>query len=95
VPLSLIYTRRIVQPIAAVKLTGTVAHTDIGFLSAVDQQFASASGSENPFFNILRAQHSLGHGSRVGVAYTDRVEGRDCNRVADVDSRFVFGASTR
>ncbi len=91
VPQNLIYTRRIVQPVAAIKLTGTVARTDIGFLSAVDQQFASASGRENPLFNILRAQHSLGHGSRIGIAYTDRVEGGDYNRVADVDSRFVFG----
>ena len=90
VPLSLIYTRRIVQPIAAVKLTGTTAGTDIGFLSAVDQQYASASGQDNPIFNILRAQHSLGHGSRIGMAYTDRIEGRDYNRVLDFDSRFVF-----
>jgi hypothetical protein len=91
VPLNLIYTRRIVQPVGAVKLTGTTAGTDIGFLSAVDQQFASASGDENPIFNILRAQRSLGHGSRVGIAYTDRIEGHDYNRVAEIDSRFVFG----
>ena len=92
VPLSLIYTRRIVQPVAAVKLTGTTAGTDIGFLSAVDQQYASASGQDNPIFTILRAQHSLGggHGSRIGMAYTDRIEGRDYNRVLDFDSRFVF-----
>src|SRR6266513_1867735 len=40
VPQNLIYTRRIVQPIAAVKLTGTTFGTDIGLLSAVDQKFA-------------------------------------------------------
>ena len=90
VPLNLIYTRRIVQPVAAVKLTGTASGTDIGFLSAVDQKFASASGDENPIFNIVRAQHSLGHGSRLGMAYTDRIEGSDYNRVLDVDSRLVF-----
>ncbi|MFN2572059.1 MAG: DUF5916 domain-containing protein [Gemmatimonadales bacterium] len=90
VPQGLIYTRRIVQPVAAVKLTGTTGGTDIGFLSAVDQQFASRSGIDNPIFNILRAQRSLGHGSRIGVAYTDRIEGDDYNRVAEVDSRLVF-----
>src|SRR5881628_1979338 len=90
VPQSLIYTRRIVQPVAAVKLTGNAGGTDIGFLSAVDQKFASASGTDNPIFNILRAQRSLGHGSRVGLAYTDRIEGGDYNRVAEVDSRLVF-----
>jgi hypothetical protein len=90
VPQGLIYTRRIVQPVAAVKLTGTAAGTDIGLLSAVDQKFASASGTDNPIFNIVRAQRSLGHGSRIGLAYTDRIEGGDYNRVAEVDSRLVF-----
>jgi hypothetical protein len=90
VPQNLIYTRRIVQPVAAVKLTGNMHGTDVGFLSAVDQQFASAGGDENPIFNILRAQRSLGHGSRIGMAYTDRIEGRDYNRVAELDSRLVF-----
>src|SRR5881396_693090 len=41
VPQNLIYTRRIVQPVAAVKLTGTTFGTDVGLLSAVDQKFAS------------------------------------------------------
>src|SRR6266436_1800438 len=90
VPQNLIYTRRIVQPVAAVKLTGTTFGTDIGLLSAVDQRFASATGTDNPIFTILRAQRSLGRGSRVGLAYTDRIEGGDYNRVAEVDSRLVF-----
>src|SRR5690349_50523 len=87
---NLIYTRRIVQPVAAVKLTGNAGGTDIGFLSAVDQKFASASGSDNPIFNIVRAQRSLGHGSRIGLAYTDHIESGDYNRVLDVDGRLVF-----
>jgi len=90
VPQGLIYTRRMVQPVAALKLTGTVARTDIGILSAVDQKFASASGTENPIFNIVRAQRSLGGGSRIGIAYTDRIEDGNFNRVAEVDSRLVF-----
>src|SRR5205807_7613629 len=50
VPQNLIYARRIVQPIAAVKLTGTSFGTDLGLLSAVDQKFASATGTENPVY---------------------------------------------
>src|SRR6266487_3471426 len=42
VPQNLIYTRRIVQPIAAVKLTGTTFGTDLGLLSAVDQKLAGS-----------------------------------------------------
>jgi hypothetical protein len=90
VPQGLIYTRRIVQPIAAVKLTGRAAGTDVGILSAVDQQFASASGDDNPIYTIVRAQRSLGRGSRIGIAYTDRIEGDDYNRVGEIDSRLVF-----
>src|SRR6266566_4405710 len=90
VPQNLIYTRRIVQPVAAVKLTGTSFGTDVGLLSAVDQKFASASGDDNPIFNVVRAQRGLGHGSRIGLAYTDRIEGSDYSRVADIDGRLVF-----
>src|SRR6266702_275280 len=70
-PQNHIYNRRFVQPVAAVKLTGTSVRTDIGLLSAVDQKFASATGADNPIYTILRAQRSLGRGSRVGLAYTD------------------------
>src|SRR3989441_6382142 len=90
VPQNLIYTRRIVQPVAAAKLTSTAFGTDIGLLSAVDQKFASPTGTDNPIFTILRAQHSMGHGSRIGMVYTDRIVGGDYNRVAEVDSRLVF-----
>src|SRR5437667_774181 len=90
VPQNLIYTRRIVQPVAAAKLTGTAFGTDIGLLSAVDQKFASPTGTDNPIFTILRAQHSMGHGSRIGMVYTDRIVGGDYNRVAELDSRLVF-----
>jgi len=90
VPQNLIYTRRIVQPVAAAKLTGTAFGTDIGLLSAVDQKFASPTGTDNPIFTILRAQHSMGHGSRIGMVYTHRIVGGDYNRVAELDSRLVF-----
>ncbi len=91
VPQNLIYTRRIVQPVAAVKLTGSLGGADIGLLSAVDERFASATGKDHPVFNILRLQRSVGATSRIGVAYTDRIDGNDFNRVADVDGRLVFG----
>src|SRR2546423_15108500 len=54
VPQSLIYTRRIVQPVAAVKLTGTTFGTDIALLSAGGQKVAAAAGSGQSLFYILR-----------------------------------------
>jgi hypothetical protein len=91
VPNNLIYTRRIVQPVAAVKLTGNALGADLGLLSAVDRKFASATGEDHPVINLLRAQRNLGGRSRIGLAWTDRVDGRDYNRVADLDGRIVFG----
>ena len=90
-PNQLVYTRRIVQPVAAAKLTGKARGFDLGVLSAVDDRAASATGADRPVFNILRAQRGFGAASRVGATYTDRVEGAGYNRVADVDSRVVFG----
>jgi hypothetical protein len=90
-PNNLIYTRRIQQPVAAVKLTGNVGGTSIGLLSAVDDEFASATGRDNPVFNIIRLQRGIGSQSRVGMAYMDQIDGSTSNRVAEVDGRWVFG----
>ena len=89
-PHNLIYTRRIVQPDAALKLTGKVAGTSIGVLSAADDRSLSPSGRDRAVYNIFRAQRDIGGQSRLGVAYTDRVLGDNYNRVADVDGRVVF-----
>ncbi len=91
VPHSLIYTRRIAKPEEALKLTGKVAGTSIGVLSASDDPNLSRTGDDITSYNILRAQRDLGGQSRIGVAYTDRIVGNDYNRVADVDGRVVFG----
>ncbi len=89
-PNRLIYTRRIVSPVGAAKFTGKVSGTDLGVLSAVDDDALSASGA-HPVFNLLRIRRDIGHSSTVGLAYTDRVEGSDYNRVAATDARLVFG----
>ena len=89
-PNNLIYSRRILQPVAAVKLTGTAFGSNIALLSAVDDRAASTTG-DNPVYNIMRVQIDVGGSSRLGVAYTDRIEGDNYNRVADVDGRLVFG----
>ena len=90
VPHNLVYTRRIVRPDAATKLTGKVAGTSIGFLSAADDPSLTPQHFRT-VYNIVRAQRDVGGQSRLGMAYTDRVLGGDYNRVADVDGRIVFG----
>ncbi|HET7427115.1 MAG TPA: DUF5916 domain-containing protein, partial [Gemmatimonadales bacterium] len=90
-PSSLIYTRRIVQPVAAAKLTGKGLGTEIALLSAVDDAAVSPTGEDHPVYNLLRLQRDLGAQSRVGVVYTDRIVGSNYNRVGGVDGRILFG----
>jgi Domain of unknown function (DUF5916) len=91
-PNSLIYTRRIVQPVAAAKLTGKGFGTDVALLSAVDDPGVSPTGTDHPLYNLLRLQRDVGAQSRLGLVYTDRMVGSDYNRVAGVDARLLFGA---
>jgi hypothetical protein len=90
-PNSLIYTRRIIQPVAAAKLTGKAFGTELALLSAVDDQAGSATGQDHPVYNLLRVQRDIGAQSRIGMVYTDKIDGDNYNRVAGVDSRLVFG----
>jgi hypothetical protein len=98
-PSNLVYTRRIVQPDGAAKLTGKVAGTNVAFLSAVDDRSTSLEyadpttrpNANRPLYNILRATRDLGGQSRLGLVYTDKVDGDYYNRVLGVDGRFLFG----
>ena len=90
-PSRLIYTRRITQPVAATKLTGKLNGFDVGFLSAIDNQDASFNGRNSPVFNVLRLQRDVGKQSRIGIVYTDKVDGGQWNRVAGLDGRLVRG----
>ena len=85
----LIYTRRVSSPVAAAKFTGKVSDTEIGLLTAVDDN--PATSSSHPVFNIVRVRRDVGAGSTLGIAYTDRMEGDAYNRVAAADTRIVFG----
>jgi hypothetical protein len=90
-PFNLVYTRRVVQPVGALKLTGKALGTDVGVLSAVDDPIASATGQDHPVVNLLRVQTDVGTRSRLGLVYTDRIDGSNWNRVGAVDGRLVFG----
>jgi len=90
-PSNLVYTRRILNPLAAAKVTGKAAGTSFAFLSALDDRIGSVSGQDRPLFNILRVRRDLGASSRLGVLLTDKEEGASSNRVAASDLRVVFG----
>ena len=89
-PNQLVYTRRVVDPAASVKLTGKVSGTNLALLSAVDARSTSATGDDHRFFNLLRLRRDLGGQSTLGAAYTDKIDGDHYNRVAALDGRLVF-----
>src|SRR6266540_5914468 len=72
-PNALIYTRRIVSPIAGAKLTGKVGGTAVAYIGAVDDAGLSG-GNNNSMVNLLRLRRDLGASSTLGLAYTDRVD---------------------
>ena len=90
VPNNLIYTRRLISPVGAVKLSGSMSGTNVALLSGADDKSYSASGTQNPIYNMLRVRRDLGPGSAIGAVYTDRVEGSTFNRVAAIDTRLLF-----
>lgn len=92
-PVQLVYTRRLVDPLGAVKLAGKVGATSVAVLSGLDGTEASATGSDHPVLTALRLRHDLGGRNSVGVVYTDRVDGSSFNRVGAVDGRLVLGGA--
>jgi hypothetical protein len=89
VPNTMVYTRRIVQPDAAVKLTGKLGQSDVAVLSALDAGSTTATG-ERPLVDIVRVQRDLGGQSTAGLLYSDRVGGGRTNRIAGADLHYVF-----
>jgi uncharacterized protein DUF5916/cellulose/xylan binding protein with CBM9 domain len=89
VPNTLVYTRTIVQPDAAVKLTGKLGRADFAVLSAIDQS-GGATTSEHPLVDVVRMQQNFGDQSFAGLLYSDRVSSGLQNRAFGGDTHIVF-----
>jgi len=89
-PSQLVYTRRIVNPIAGGKVSGKVGRLGVAHLTAVDE---GLSGAPDALFNVTRLRTDFGESSLAGLVFTDRTEldGDVYNRVAAADVRHVFG----
>jgi hypothetical protein len=87
----LIFTRRIVDPLAAVKLTGRAGEkNNIGLLSAVDAPSTSITGEDHRFFNAFRVRRDFRKQSTLAFTYTDKIDGDHWNRVLVPGFRFVW-----
>jgi hypothetical protein len=89
VPNTLVYTRTIVQPDAALKLTGKLARADFAALSAIDQS-GGGTQSEHPLVDVVRLQQNFGDQSFAGLLYSDRVSSGLQNRAFGGDTHIVF-----
>ena len=90
VPNQLVYTRTIVQPEGAVKVTGKALRADVAVLSAFDQPGERTSGAR-PRVDIVRLRQGIGEQSQAGLLYSDRVGGGRSNRVVGADAKLLFG----
>lgn len=92
-PQQLVYTRRVVDPIAGAKLSGKIGAFNIGYLGALDESPSSIfDGFGRAAVNLVRARRDIGSGSTLGLLFTDRTltEGGGFNRVVAGDTRLVF-----
>ncbi len=87
-PSQLIYTRRIVNPDAGVKLAGKVGALNVATLFAVDDVARSITG-HRPLFGVARLRRDLGRNSTLGFVGTLREDGGDYSRLAGLDLRLV------
>lgn len=90
---NLIYTRSIVNPVGAAKVSGKVGAFNVSYLGAMDELGSplDEGGVSNPIVNLVRVKRDMGTSSTLGVAYTDRTEpGTNFNRVAAADARLVL-----
>jgi len=80
-PLNLVYTRTINDPVFAAKLIGRMGRTSVAYLSAYDEHtpiivpFEKSSYqllTGKSFSNIFRVRQTFGSNSRIGLLATDR-----------------------
>ncbi len=94
-----VHTRRIVDPIAGAKVTGSASRVSFGSLVAVDEAAGRDRTSDDPragrhqLFAVGRAQYSFRPGSYAGLLLTATDHGPAFNRVAGLDLALLLPAS--
>jgi uncharacterized protein DUF5916/cellulose/xylan binding protein with CBM9 domain len=89
-PNQLVYTRRIVDPLAGGKISGKIGPFGLAHLTAVDENVDGTD--KEALFNVTRLRRDFGSNSVAGVTFTDRsvLDSGDYNRVGAADLRVVF-----
>jgi hypothetical protein len=93
-PLNLLFTRRIQDPSAGIRLTGKAGSYAVGGLLIDDERPGDVAEPDSPEhgerarFSVLRVSRELPRQSHVGIVYTDREFEGSTNRVGGIDARF-------
>jgi hypothetical protein len=85
-PNQLVYTRRIVDPVAGGKLSAKRGRWTLAHLTASED----VDGG-HALFNVTRVRADYGRDSTAGLTFTDRSQSGQRNTVLAADTRFVFG----
>ena len=109
-PLQPFYSRTIIDPDLAAKLTGKIGKNSFGFLVASDNAPGNYSEDErndpvirrridefldkNAYFSVLRVKHDIGKENNIGFFSTMRVFPKNRNFTAGVDGKFKLDAAT-
>jgi Domain of unknown function (DUF5916)/Carbohydrate family 9 binding domain-like len=109
-PLSPFYSRTIIDPDFAAKLTGKIDKTSFGFLAASDNAPGNYSEDErndrfirprinefldkNAFFSVLRLKRDFGANNNVGFFGTARIFPKNRNFLGGFDGTFKLNPST-
>ncbi len=85
-PVQLIYTRRLADPDAALKLTGQAGGTTIAALAGEDDL-------DHQLMTALRLRRNVGGQNTLGLVLTSRDGGSAYNHVAAADTRVLLGSN--
>jgi len=86
-PNQLIYTRRIAEPTAGLKLTGKLAGANVAAMVVGEDRDNSWSGARAPLFGVARLRRDFGRNLTMGSVLTTREDGDDHSRLAAADLR--------
>lgn len=90
-PITLLYTRKIVNPEYGVRATGKIHHTNIGLLAADDRQPGQYVADSDPlhnqraYFSVARIAQDFAKESTVALMYADREFANTFNRAGGID----------
>ena len=90
-PTRLIYTRKIVNPVASSKITGKIGDKNsIGVISAADNFGPSISKMDVAAVNALRLKRDFLDQNHAGIVYTDKTYNDYSNRVFAIDGKIIL-----